>query len=91
MKSHHPSEVIRQIAESFPCMGKEMISCFFHAGEFNPQLLSVNMRYWSHGEQQVGRFLLTLWNSSQAKKKGWRFDLFEALAVWDNFDLGDAL
>jgi hypothetical protein len=83
MKSHNPSEIIRQVAESFPCLGEEMISCAFPHGEFCPRLLCANMRYWSHGEQLVGAFLLTLWNSSQAKKKGRLFDPFEALAVWD--------
>lgn len=83
MKPHHPSEIIRQIALRFPCLQGEMISCCFVAGKFKPNLLAANMRYWSHGEQMAARFLLTVWNPSQAKRKGWRFDVVEALAVWD--------
>lgn len=52
-------------------------------GEFSPHALARNMKHWSHGEQQAARFLLTLWNWSTARKKGWLFDPIKALAVWD--------
>ena len=83
MARHNPSEIIREIGESFPCFRGDKLSYCFCEGQFYPDDLVLNMGYFSHGEQQVGRFLLTLWNRPFAKKKKCLFDATEALAVWD--------
>jgi hypothetical protein len=83
-RAHKPSEILRGIAESFPCLrGCILDACFFE-GQFDPDDLARNMRYWSHGEKLAARFILTVWNPSEARKRGWRFDAAEALAVWDS-------
>lgn len=37
----------------------------------------------SHGEQLAARFVLTVWNQHEAWECG-RFDVMEALSVWDD-------
>jgi hypothetical protein len=46
-------------------------------------------RYWkrnaySNSEHHMVAFVLNVWNRTWARKAGWRFDLVEAIACWDD-------
>ena len=50
---------------------------------WNPEKVNQRaMRGASHGEKVTARFLLSVWNQWETHEIG-RFDLFEALQVWD--------
>ena len=70
---------IQQLAATFPCLvgAPEIVS-------WQP----LKLDEWaasgkpSHGEIVSARFLLAVWNPDEAWQSG-RFDLMEALSVWD--------
>jgi hypothetical protein len=67
---------IVRLAESFPCLGR------FDLWPWDPVSLSRRCEGASHGEKVTIQFILTVWNQYESWGCG-RFDVMEALAVWD--------
>ena len=73
-----PNRKMSELARSFPCLR--------NAPGIDPWDAQVLDRWAagsvSHGEQVTARFLLAVWDASAEWQSG-RFDLMEALHVWE--------
>lgn len=78
------SQILRNIAETFPCFRRGAIAHCFSEGEFKPALLEATLQHLSKGEQHVCRLLLTLWCLPAAPaQRNWQFSPFQAIAIWN--------
>jgi hypothetical protein len=67
-----------ELAQSFPCLREAPGVDPFDAQELDRWAAGPV----SHGERLTGQFLLSVWDSSTEWQCG-RFDLMEALRIWD--------
>ena len=77
-----PTDKILKLARSFPCLERKL--CGWNPAEFDPDRFYRMMSGWSHGEQCCAMFVLNVWCPSDAKAKGWTFDLMEFADVADS-------
>jgi hypothetical protein len=76
-----PREYILALARTFPCLRKKLHG--MQPRHFDADKLYEASGPWSHGEQLCVLFILNVWNHSDARSKGYSFDLFEFMGIAD--------
>lgn len=83
--SSMPQVKMTQLARRFPQFALPAgTKCDVHGVDpFDAAFLARSCRGWSHGEVCVVQFLVTLYDPGAEDWPCGRFDVMEALAVWD--------
>jgi hypothetical protein len=77
-----PTEFILGLARSFPCLETKLRG--WNPKIFDADAFHYRTRGWSSSERQSAHFVLTVWNPSYARQRGWTFDLVDAVSLLDS-------
>jgi hypothetical protein len=78
--------IICTLAQTIPVLCHKLGPDWF-TKDFDQDHFHESMGGWSTGEQLAGLFLLNVWNHGYAKRKGWHFNLFDAVGTLSNDNL----
>lgn len=75
-------------ATVFICALIRSFPCFADRIDVTPEtwdtdILSDQLGVFSSGERHAALFILCVWNPGYAESQGWKFDVLEAMGVWD--------
>jgi len=83
---HEPTRKIMELHNTFPCL-KDMTLQAIESCKLQRRFDAVEyrdgMRSMSSGEFRCAMFVLNVWNPSEARARGWTFDLLDFVANVD--------